>query len=810
VNWTVTWRLARKFARAGAARSAAAWLGAVAALLVLTFTVLGALGLSRSQLAERELGPFDASVQLPVALTTDTALVEDAASTLRAQGASATSWDLTSLDVRVRGAADELLVFHESDWSRHDLTRYTLTEGDWPREPGQVLVSEAVMPLVAGSHLTVFSGATEFEVVGTARDAFAEDGRFLLAAPGTWASQDWEQISRAYPNAAATAIVYWTGVPAAAGVEALAWFVPEADRPSMAISLTDRAQILAMPEASLVGTYPTAFVVPSILFPVLISALALISGERRLRRSMGILRMIGVNRRSATIGALGATSALVILASALGVAIGAIVGFVARPVVAWLAPQPLSPYQAPVSAGMQIVALVALTVVVVLLALTIAQRRVRAATLTAFRLPPRAMTFTRQLALALAAVAVVWSAVMVEDLFDSIILAATSTLLVILATPTLVRWSCSRLRETGPVRRLAKRQLQDNSTRVTAAVALVVAAVGPALAMLTLISSVQATTSEQLASRVPPDQLLIESSSLFTAPPAEVVDIARNAMPAASAHQLYALGAEGSMVTFSKDGLGIVRAVDGPQDAAVLCDGLDDNALAALQGGGVLVIKGTSTSASIPLWEGPASPTAELDAASAACPGWSKSTAAITLVKTAQQLGLTVSPSAWLLAPVTREESEQVVAAVEAQGYPAALLTFDAGLQSVKIPVAAWAAVAVTCLLALIGITLSARNQAHALRSYEPGLRALGLGRGWTQSVLRREILTTTSIGLALALVAAFIPVFIAAARLPDTIVRPPWFLVGALVAASLLLTEASGRLAQSRPKRQGPVRRRI
>lgn len=803
----VAWRLARPFIRSDAVRALPLALGIVIALLIAAQTCLSSLGLSQAQLVARDLGPFDGSAQIPLALREDTQAVGDVVDALSAAGAEDPAWVLESMDLRLTGGDGEVVQYREAAWASGSLgNRYVLLDGRWPSRPGEVVLTRPLAGAVSGGTVDVLSGTSTFQVTGTVEDHFVRTGREILAAPGTWTGQDWAWIGKAFPSVAGSVTVLWHRLSSDEALEVIAATMnsDEEGLVTTALSLVDRSELLSEPDRSLADLYPTAYAVPAAFLPVVLTVLALAVGERRLRRAVGIFRMVGISARDATLATWGVGMASVVAAAVLGAVVGAFIGWAVRPVVAVFSPQPLSPFGLPVAGATQAIGLVALTCVIMAGTAAVMQSQARAAMVTAFARPAASLGFLRHVLVAVTAVAVLWAGAHLRTLFDIVTMTVASTVLVALVTPTVMRILLRTFGETSVLVRLAKRQMQDGGRRTTTAATVIAVTVGPALAMVTLLGSVQAGGSALSREGVGVDQVYLSTGSLFEPPPDHVVDLAAAEAPGARAVAVYALGVEEQMVTSRVDGLGLVHAFDTVNDVADLCGGaLTDDARTVLAGGVLYLGEGSTGDGR--LWAHSGQPASPGPAASIACPGWERDVAAVTLTETARNRGLPVHPSGTVLVGVTPDQVGRILGEIEDYGYPVSLARHDAGAQAMPIPMAAWLGVAVPVALALGCAVVSGRAQVRALAVHLPVLRAIGLTSQWAQSVVRLQVVLVVAIGAALGLTAAAVPVVTAHLRLDDVNVVVPWVPAGALIVLVLAVAAATSL----RVRHAGPRRRR-
>ena len=770
-------RLAARFARSGPVRPSALALTIAAMVLVLSFTTLQSLGLSRAQLADRDLAGYDGSVQSLAPVRDDGSVATAVEDALEGAGASRVMTELMSYDLHPDYDSSQLLVYLENEWAqgaRGD--RFELADGRWPTRPGEVVVTEPVAARANGPELVVMSGRTRLDVVGTVEDRYGRRANEVLGAPGTWAGQNWKEIAPAFPNASATPTFFWSGITPDEAIAAVA-AATQADEEGEAairLSMASRDALLADPSQSMVDGYPLAFTVPSWVLPIVLPVLAMLGAERRSRPALEAMRGVGIRtREAATALWLGAASRLVVAAFS-GVVAGAVLGWLIRPILARVANQPLSDYPWPWMPSLRILGLTLATAVVSLLVAILRRRRTRTSVETAFAVPNNSFGAVRTVFAAVLIIAVLWGAQTVSTLFGLIPLTVVLALLVGVCVGPLVRAVAARLPDSGPRRRLAKRQLQMNHRQAVTAVTAIALMGGMALTMLVLIASVQATARTLLATPVASGQVQLTTGNLFGPPPDDVVRVAEEAAPTAIEIKQFVMGTPDKSVDARPDGLGSVLALETADEIELLCGTLPPPAGTTLNDGGAVFLDSTPDDPT-PLWYGEGNPTAAIPATHLECPGWSSQTAALTLTSTAKALDLPMTLSSVVLVDVDTATARGIRDAVEAAGYPANLVQFAEPPDAPATPLAALLAAAVACIFAGITVGTAIRSQTRELRSLQAGMRALGLGSTWSAGVLTLQTVYIVVAGLALALVVALVPALVGGLQLDDASVVIPW-----------------------------------
>ncbi|MGV8965968.1 MAG: hypothetical protein ACOH2F_06780 [Cellulomonas sp.] len=815
------WRLGRKFLRTRSVRRSAGVVGGLVAALMATYVVLHGFALSAEQKVERNLGRFDASVSLVgIPVRDDDTMVTEARDAALSAGASDVVALLETYDMRPSIADAPFVAYREGPWQDGLFPdRYALVDGRWPTAPGEVVLTEHLIPFVSGDRLSVLSGAVDLRVVGTVRDGYGRRLAQILAGPGTWASLDWASLNAKQPRISTAGTVLWAGNVTAGVLDAIApvvlqqagpdgqpWVLPAGVNQALRAGLTTRPEMLAAPARGPIDLYPLVFTVPSLLLPALGALVALGVNNRRVRRSVGILRAVGLRSRDAAMGRLTASLAALAVAALGGVLAGGVLGLLARPVAQIFMGQPLSPVPDLLVPALRLMAAVAVAALVGCLVVAANLRTVSARLLTIALPSPRVISFTRQVLAAITATVLIWQAANVTTLFGSMPMVATTTVLVLLLTPPVVQRVVAWLPGDDAQRRLARRQMRFDHTRVVVAVTIIVATLGPALAMLVLVQSALTSQARAETSLAPQGQAIITSGNRYLSPPDGVVAIvtgaARSPQPSI---QLWSPGTQKRTTTMTSDGLGAVYAVDTVAEIQRLCQQtLSNDQLTQLASGSLLRIFGPRGDAPQPLWSadattGAASPTRLLRTIDADCdPTWQRSVSGLILSATIRNLGLDMTPADVVLTDLPSDSSARIKGALIKEKYDTAYVsTYNPVV--IAVPPEVLTVIVAMWLFGGIAIFASSRAQAGALRRYTAGLIAIGVPTRWARGVLTRQTVTTTLLGFVLAAVVATIPLLIAGIQVPTETLVIPWITGGSLFVVAVVLAATAPRLASTR-----------
>ncbi|TQM85391.1 hypothetical protein FHX81_7871 [Saccharothrix saharensis] len=790
---------APRFLRDRTALRASAVVFVVAAFLVAVHVVLQAFSLSGEQVAERDLGEFDAAVGLGAVAAVrpgDGALAEDVRDAVRAAGTPDAAVSVVSVDVQLAVPDPPRTPFVEADWVSGFFTgRYALTAGRWPTAPGEIAVTgTGTIDVGLGEALPVLADKASFTVVGVAEDRY-EPGPGLLAAPGTWAALD-PALAESFPSLSASVTAYWSGGDDADVLRRLT-AVParyEVD-PSEAIasSLRTRGSLTSAERESWVDRTPAAYSVPAVVLPL--AAVLLLFGlcDRRFRRNADVLTSLGIRPARAAVNV--ATPAVVWAFSAViaGVLAGVALGLVGRAVVDGLVHPPLSPMPSPAEPALH---LVAVTTVGSAVGLALLWWRTAG---SAIRNTGQARKAAVVLLGLVAAVQAWW----VDSLVGVMVFAGTITVCVSLLTPELVARVVRAVPGDDPRTRLARaRLLRDR--HVPATVAILAAVVGNLVGFAILVDSI--TTGEQSRSSadVAPGQVVLNGRGGYLQPPSPaVVDVARSSVPEHEPVSLRYLGADDESVTFQRDDWGFVLALDTPDQVASLIgrplraperDSLVAGGLVLWEEGDdrVLVrsVRGRVVATTSPL------PAAVADFPAVA---WKDGTRGVVLSSTARDLRLPLADGAVFYSGVSDEAARAIREAVLRAGLdPKEVLVHEEPARVVT-PIAVRASVVALGLLTLVTTLVVSWGRAGTLRGHARLLRALGIPVAWTRRVLLLEQASVTFLSSALAALITVPPLLVAVVRLPGFVPAVPWPWVAVILTTFVASTAITTALCATR-----------
>lgn len=820
-------RLARRLIRSRElARSASIVFVAGLAIMAM-FVTLRTLSLSGSQIADRDLGRFGASVGYGSIVLPPGE--DQFAPDVRAQALRA---GLTDSEVMLSASSTQLATtparsvpMLEASWQDQPFPdRYELLSGRWPTRPGEVVLTEPQdAPATADGTLPLLGGKVTFTVVGTAEDQFARTTN-LLVAPGTWASLD-PSLAQGFPVLGAQPLLLWSGGDAESAVTAFTTAIGDYTRRSPTATegadalvvggtLRFREQLLERPERTSIERTPAGYTIPSLLLPVAAVLLVFGLNNRRFRQTSTRLVAVGVRPAAATAALTIAASAWCAAAAAAGAIVGTAIGGVARTVIAQLRDWPPGPIEGLATPPLQLLALVILTSVCAGAAL--ARRKERVSSAVAHRSRSESQTTStakrhirdaRHLLAVAAWCATVAYAVRVDSPPKAMILTGVLTLAVLLVIPDVLDLVLRVLPEGGPRRRLALRQLAADRLRAGAIVAILTVLLGASMGFLTLLDTLIRTTDQQAYPDALPGQVLLADRASSTLPPPAALLRAVEAsgvadgLPRAELAYLFTTDESGIPTrSVTRDGHnGNLLAVETAGQVELLIGhSLNPTQRAVLAEGGLLVwadapdAPTSNTRLAVKEGDKITSRSPELPAATVDVPlvEWRTGTDGVTLRSTANSLNLPTPRSTPLI--ITEVSDSAAKAMQEAVGRAG----IDA--QAVRIyvppkppvPAAALLATAVgLVILVLTAVFAATRAQTRTLRGYLTRLVSIGIPPNWARHVLLYQygILIATSTLLSLSI--ALPPTVVIALQISGFVLSIPWAQLLTLLAAIYLAT---------------------
>jgi hypothetical protein len=628
-------------------------------------------------------------------------------------------------------------------------------------------------------------------------------------------------VAKGFPLLGAQPILLWQGndTPAAVAVftdavraaPPVAKYGTENDPGRVEDTLRIREQLAVRPERTGIERSPAGYTLPSMLLPVAVVLLMFGINDRRWRRTARRLIDVGVPARAAIAALTGSALAWCTVAAIAGVLAGAWVGVAARAVIAQVRDRPPGPIEGLVTPAWRLVALVMLTCIGAGFTMAL---RMRQPTMRRTRGKVRSAWMdrvfgrdVRHIAAVVAWCAAALYAAQIDGPPQAMIVTGIITVAVLLSLPDGVDALLRVLPESGPRRRLARRQLAGDRRRVTAAIAVLTVLMGASLSSLVLVSTMIRSLDAQAYPEVLPGQILLADRASTTFPPpvplVRAVDTseAASGLHRAQLSYLFTMDSTGAItrsVTRPAQN-GNLLAAETPQEIEQLIGHpLSETERSTLTSGGLLIWtdapeppKGVATTP-LAITEGdkPLRRTAALPVTAVEVPlvEWRIGTDGIMLSATAQAQRL----------PSPQSGPQIISGASEAQATAIQQAVSRAGLdpRMVRIytpppPAVPAAALVVTAvglaLLVLAGVLVATHAQTRTLRSYLGRLIAIGISPVWARHVLLLQHGSILATSTLLSLVIALPPTLVLAMRVSGFVVDVPWDQLSILVAAIYL-----------------------
>ncbi|PJE97678.1 hypothetical protein CUT44_11125 [Streptomyces carminius] len=833
-QFRLTLRLARRLARSRAlARSVAVVF--VAALLVMAmFVTLRTLSLSGDQVADGQLGRFDARVGYGSGVVLppgDDTFVTELRTRVREAGVTGAEVVLSATDVQLDTTPARDVTALETDWAARPYpARYELLSGRWPSRPGEAVVTEPDdVRTPAGEILTVLGGV-RLKVVGTADDRSASTTNLLLG-PGTWAGLD-PALTEGFPVLGAQPDLTWSGERQRAVVDAFtaaarSWEQDRAPdrggadsgpaesvgRDAVAATLTTRDELSVRPEKTWIEKTPAGYTVPSLLVPAAAVLLLFGMNDRRFRRTTGSLVSVGVPRTVAAAGQVLAALAWALGAALCGALAGVAAGIGGRALISHLRDRPAGPLDDLTTPVLRLLAVILLTG---LAAGAILLRSRREASVRPYRedrdapasepdspRPSRLARHARHLSAVAAWCAVVVYATRVDSPADAMILTGIVTAAVLLVVPDVFGGMLRLLPENGPRRRLVRRRLAADRRRACAALAVLTVLSGASLGYLALLDTLIRTADKQSYPSVLPGQVLLAGHGSDTFPPDEALlrtverSGAVEGLPRTEVRYLMAGGADNPRMAVREGSDGSLLAAEtSGQVERLLGLRLDRAQASLLRDGGLLVwadesgaptgrdarVRLTVRQGDEVLRGGVELPAATVDPVPAR---WRAGSDGIMLRSTAHALELPIqSQGPVMVTGVSGEQAHALQQAVVDAGMDAGAVLIHVPPEDPVPPAALLATAAGLVLLALAAVLAATRSQTRILRGYLAQLVAVGIPPRWARDVLLCQHGVLLAMSSLLGLVIAVVPSTVLAARISGFVLSLPWWQLGVLAAA--------------------------
>jgi hypothetical protein len=784
-------------------------LALTAAVPIALFLTVGSLALSPEQRAERDLGRFDAAMDLShfFGVTDDALPLAEDLARLERETSADMVLRLQSFDIRPRSELRPVYV--ETEWARDPYPgRYEIVAGRWPKSPGEVVVSRNMTTVSDAGTLDAFSGNARLTITGEVVDRFSTSATSILGAPGTWASFDWPVLDARFPNVSAQAtVLYRSGgdadVESAIVQEIVAPGTGSVPGPAAVDeSVVTRPEVLARDRADLFAQIPALLPTVAWSMPLIGALVVAGAGGLLFHRRIDSLRAVGLAARDARVVVAGAATLVIGVTGIGGLVGGAVIALAARPVVDRLATQPLSfptplwPVVAHEAGALVVGAGLVWLGLALRPAMASAARYVRATRWNEGRGDRRWRELVTDVVVGGLVLLVAVQAFTARTDSTALGTLAGALVLALATLPALIRRALSWMPQHDPAWRLTRRRLDADRLRVTTGAALIACLTAPLIAVLVFLHMAQVADRPQQVSAVPRGQVEVDA----LAPPG-LLDLVRSTVPPGTREvPLYSPGSDDRIITLREGGLGAVLTVRSIDDLESLNGGpLPEAQRDVLDRGGLLVtreeerVAGSRPLYSTDIASGDVTPIGSLVTAPADLdPSWALRFPAVVLTATVERLDLPVERNGTVFTELTDDAVAQVSEQVVAAGYDPAMARSYDPQEPLPVPLPVLAAGGVL-MISLLAVTVwLSRAQAAALRPYLAALSAIGLPASWGRRVAVRQGVLVVATGLGAGAVTAAVPVAVAVlgpAGLPFGV---PWLLLG-ITAAAVVLSAALG-----------------
>lgn len=780
MTWRLVGFLARRIDFTPGAKVAMAALTAVVTVMTALAITLNALTLSSAQVAERDFGRFQHRLQvaLPLGDRMDPDLLARLGEAARAAGASEAAVSVTSFELRLdQRDADTsqgpvtIASYLEGPGVRSDFPgRYQLIDGRWPETPREIALTPTLKDsLTSDQELTLLG--VPVTPVGTYVDVFDHQRQEVLAGSGTYSSLPAETLKRKRRGAEGSATIHWSGAEDGAVEAAVLALNPGTFRPqALKLSRLDRSSVETETAPSLVDDNSLAFSLPSQLLAALIAGLIAVLSAPRLEQHVTAGLGIGVRRRVFVLAHLARSGAGVVFAVIGGALLGLALGALARIPLAPVAEQPLSPIRLQVDAvpSLLLAALGGLMALAVVRSLPARRRSARrtprlpwalmrraaAACLLLFTLPQISYRLNEALLTGFAAAVVAAFLLLVPD-----------------AVAVTTRALSPRRVTTLLVRRAG------SADRGRAALIALLIAVGLVVPFLlgTFTASRLATEQAELVPEAAPSSIVIahgNQTARITDEAVGIVSRTTGTTPVTMTDVARSVASDGSAVEVKVEGtpswgathFAIVEDVPALEELLGLRLSMTDR---QRMEDGAVAVPDKAYADTVGYLHSPlrgAQPPEPAGTLPAVHLDIDRSTtqysAGIVLRSTADELGWRGRPRYEVYRGLDTQQLDSAESAVEAAGLSSDILDRFEPPRRLELPTNWFVALVVLAIVSAAAIGATASAQARQLRRHAGLMMAIGLRRSWPFRVLLVQLGVALTVGLAVSIPAAGIPMW--------------------------------------------------
>lgn len=757
-------------------------------LLAAASILLNSLALSGEQVADRNLGRADASLDV-MSLPPGSPLSHDKEllQLMRNLGARDLTIRLRALNIQVDGVrtaglatgASHTIAYEESLFGDAS-SRYVLRGGRWPQAQGEVAISASLAQVLGEPHtLSLFAGLARYHVVGTFTDVYATRSLKVIGYPGNWSGLP-AQVGERFSASAGVAL-RWSQAPSDAVISGVAQITGD-DPETLVVGLEERRTLAGQRPLTERGI--GLLNGPAIVLSCAASLLFASRATPPLLRQSAALQRLGVLRRR-TIKAAATTLAAMSAASALaGAGFGCLVAAVARPLIlSPLVDHPLSPWVWPTH--------VIVTATITSVAATLANLLLQARELPSRSGPDRHRRNWRSVrvpgALALVAAGFRLSAATVDlpgTLAGGICLTLASALLV----PEIVSVALHML-PSRPLAVFISRNLMAAARKRLISLCLVLM-LGLALPTNLLVLVTSQYYSAASESVIPAGQLRLNNPAGFALPQADIVSALEESAHLPKAILLAPIGSLNGVVNLPTTATGVF-SVETVQDIEGIFGCHIDHSRTHIESGAIVILAEKSPSSTVIETDSGAHLRVDAIACGSHTP-WSYRVGAVWLHSAAASHGITLHREGYLVyTHVTDEQVAAVVSTLRQLHQNPQIADYHKEPPPPELPWD-WATIAVIMLLTALASTFAvARSLGSDLRHHVAQFKALGLPQRNLREVVASELAFISLLMAPLVTASALVPSYLLSKlRSKFEIHLPPVLVLGfgALLATTLLI----------------------
>ncbi|MBW9209709.1 hypothetical protein KV100_08570 [Mumia sp. zg.B21] len=721
-----------------------------------------------------------------------------------------------------RGGLDGVY-YTEKDWDRSPPTRqFSLTNGRWPREAGEVVVAGAGSTGVrVGDEVPTAGAAPDLRIVGLARTELDRWPK-LLAGPGTWRrlaevrGSDGAPL-RAFPTFETTqddAAALIEGINRAVGstVRAVSGEGPAISRAAVGERVRTRAELEAEAPRLWTVQSPLSLWIPGLLALPALLVMGYVIVAKRLESSASAAMAQGVKRRDALLAIWLVPLPLIVASTLVAVAGGTTIGYATAFLGEGRWGYSVTNVRVPWAAIEVSAAGVVLGLALGLAALrdrivVSGRRQLSAGTRSRLR-------SARHLVGVVCASITLWQVLTLREPSGAMALIGLMALTAAALGPELIDGLLRVMPRRTLTQRLVARQIATNRQRLAVVAGIYIVIVAATVGMLTILSSEVADARERQPVSVPSGDVLLDSFSTPFLKPDPAVVAAVETVPSikrAEPIQFFLIGKRGvnpstgteETIGTRDDRTGVAFAFDSADDLeGALGAALTSADRDLLADGGALVINpdlvrvARGQLALIDKATGRGVATVPVRIVDPAQTRWTQAVPFVMLRATAQGLGMATTPAAMLFKDISAPDRRAARTALRDKGLdPRSIGVYEK--PAPIVPPAAIVGSVVLLVALLVGVSvLATRAQVRAMRGWASQLTRVGVRRRWAARAISRQHAWIAALSVGVGASAAVASLAVTGARVQRYDLVIPWTLIGLVIAVVALSTILSGKLA--------------